>query len=367
MVVYLHAMIQTLSAARIFTGEQWLYDSTIEIEDGLVLRILPSSGRADRHVGEGFLAPAFVDAQVYGAGGRLLSVFPGAETLQVMANAFARTGTALFQPTVATNTPDVFRHCIDAVRAYWSGGGKGVHGLHLEGPWIHPARRGAHVAEFVHPPTREEVESLLEYGKGVVTMITLAPEVCDPTLVQMIRQAGIVVSAGHTQASYEEAMQAFDGDVTAVTHLYNAMSPLGHRAPGVVGACFNHPSIHASIIPDGHHVDFAAIRIAKKLMGSRLFAITDAVTETSEGPYRHQLAGDKYEANGVLSGSAISMQQACMNLVKEVGIGIEEAVRMCSTLPAEVIGANAYGKIAAGCQANFVVLNEGAELIDRIA
>jgi N-acetylglucosamine-6-phosphate deacetylase len=145
------------------------------------------------------------------------------------------------------------------------------------------------------------------------------------------------------------------------------MTGLHHREPGLVGAVLNHEKVKASIIPDGHHVDFAAIKIAKNLMKERLFAITDAVTETTEGPYQHHLAGDKYECNGILSGSALSMHQACMNLIEHVGVEPEEALRMCSLYPAEAMGcSDHYGKIAPGYRGQFLVVNKQLAIVEMI-
>jgi N-acetylglucosamine-6-phosphate deacetylase len=159
----------------------------------------------------------------------------------------------------------------------------------------------------------------------------------------------------------------FEKGITTVTHLFNAMSPLHHREPGLVGAAFQHDSVMASIIPDGHHVDFMAIAIAKKLMGERLFAITDAVTNTTHGLYQHHRVGDKYECNGILSGSALSMYDCFYNLVNKLGFEIEEALRMCSLYPARALGVeHQYGKIAPGFAAQFVVFNKQLKLGDPI-
>ena len=240
-------------------------------------------------------------------------------------------------------------------------------GLHLEGPWIHPAKKGAHIESLIHPPGLKEVKDLLAYGKDVIKTITIAPEVCPAEVLDLLLSSGIVISAGHSNATYQQAIAAFDNRIPAITHLFNAMSLLHHREPGLVGAALQHRDVVASIIPDGHHVDFAAIALAKKLMGERLFAITDAVTETAEGAYQHQLAGDKYECNGTLSGSAISMHKAFVNLVQKVGIDIEEALRMCALYPARLLGmADLYGKIAPGCTAQFVVLNKQLQLVESI-
>jgi N-acetylglucosamine-6-phosphate deacetylase len=361
-------MHQKLCVEKIFTGTEWLYNQEIIIEEGMIKSLTPSA----EHVlitgdTETFIAPAFIDFQVYGAAQKLLAVYPSPDTLQIMQDVFSKEGTCLFQPTLATNTIDVFKQGIDAVKAYWKAGGKGVHGLHLEGPWIHPSKRGAHIESLIHSPTIEEVNDLLDYGKGVIKTITIAPEVCSDEVIDLILSHDITLSAGHSNATHQQASKSFDKGITTITHLYNAMSPMHHREPGLVGAAFHHGEVKASIIPDGHHVDFAAIAIAKKLMGERLFAITDAVTETTAGPYQHQLVSDKYECNGTLSGSALSMYAAFYNLVNKAGIEVEEALRMCSLYPARVLGMeHLYGKIAPGFAAQFVVLNKQLKLVNVI-
>ena len=361
-------MQQTIRAEKLFTGDGWLYNHDIVIENSTIQSLSPGTGTSFvTNDTETFLAPAFVDFQVYGAAQKLFAAYPEAQTLQVMQDVYSGQGTCLFQPTLATNTAAIFRKGIDAVKAYWQGGGKGVAGLHLEGPWIHPTKKGAHIQSEIHAPTVEEVKELLAYGKGIIKTITLAPEVCSDEVLTLLLSSEVVLSAGHSNATYAEALQSFDKGIPAVTHLFNAMSPLHHREPGLVGATLQHANVVASIIPDGHHVDFAAISMAKKLMGERLFAITDAVTETTEGAYRHHLAGDKYECNGTLSGSAISMHEAFYNLVKKVGLDMEEALRMCSLYPARLLKMqHLYGKIAPGFAAQFVVLNKQLDLVDVI-
>lgn len=353
------------TAEKIFTGREWLEGYVVLVEDTVIADVVPQAEVAkDVEIKrlEGKLVPGLIDVQVYGAGGKLLSVYPEAATLRTMYEVFVAEGTVLFQPTVATNTMPVFRKCIDAVRDYWNKGGKGVHGLHLEGPWLNAEKRGAHIKEWIHAPDASEVEEILEYGKGVVTMVTLAPEICSNEIISKIQSYGIIVAAGHSNTSYERAVSSFDKGIATVTHLYNAMSPLQHRAPGLAGAVLNHNRVRASIIPDGHHVDFPAISIAKKIMGSRLFAITDAVTETTEGPYQHYLAGDKYESGGILSGSAISMYRAYRNLVQKAGVDQAEALRMCSLYPAEVLGiAATYGRIAPGYSAQMTLIDESRD------
>ena len=359
-------------ASRIFTGEDWLTDHAVAVNDGNIAALIPDHEiPADAQVTRfenAILAPALIDLQIYGANAKLLAVHPTADALQDLYDYCAAGGAPLFQPTVATNTKEVFFSAIDAVRSYRQQGGRGAIGLHIEGPWISMQKRGAHLPNCVHAPTMEEARELLEYGRGVITMITLAPEVCSDEVVRLVQSYGVVISAGHSNATFAQANRAFDElGIPVATHLFNAMSSLQHREPGLVGALFVHPTAKASIIPDGHHVDFAAIRIAKSLMGNRLFAITDAVTETTEGGYRHQLVGNKYESDGVLSGSALTMHAAFINLVQQAAVSVPEALRMCSLYPAQVMKLDGkHGRIAPGCAAQFIVLNEDLSLVQTI-
>lgn len=365
------ASIKIYTAERIFTGKNWLDKYSIICEDGIIKDIIPSKELAPAATNENFhnciIVPAFIDLQIYGAYGKLLAVYPEADSLFKLNEYCNKGGAAYCLAAVATNAKDVFLKCIDAVRDYWNQGGQGILGLHLEGPWINPAKRGAHIESFVHAPTTEEVKELLDYGRGVIKMITLAPEVCSKEIIELILSENIIISAGHSNAKYNEAIRGFENGITAVTHLYNAMSPLHHRQPGLVGASFNDPGVMASIIPDGHHVDFVAIQAAKKIMKERLFAITDAVTETQEGFYKHQLAGNKYEASGILSGSALTMLKAMQNLVNHVGIDLSEALRMCSLYPAQVMKLdNRLGKIEKGWEAKLLVLDKKNDMVGII-
>lgn len=358
-------MTKTYYADKVFTGEEWLQKQVVTVQDGKIVNISAAASLAEIPAEKyPVIAPAFMDIQIYGAYDRLLAVYPEAASLHKLYDYCSKGGASHFQPTVATNATEVFFACIDAVRAYWKEGGKGCIGLHVEGPWLHPVRKGAHLEKFIHSPSVEEAKELLEYGKGVITMITLAPEVCSKEVIELIRSYGVIISAGHSNATYAEATTAFDEGITTATHLFNAMSPLQHRAPGLVGAIFNHPKAMASIVPDGFHVDFAAIRIAKKIMQERLFVITDAVTETTEGPYPHHLAGDRYESNGILSGSALTMASSVRKLVHHVGIEPGEALRMVSLYPAQVMQkAHTMGRIANGYDANLVMLNNEWEVL----
>jgi len=362
--------MNAFSASKIFTGEDWLTDHTIVVAHGTIDQVIPSKEvdfSNTKHFNDCLIVPAFIDVQVYGAAKKLLAVYPDQSTLQLMYEDFIKHGTVLFIPTLATNTIEVFKKSIDAVRNYWNAGGKGVYGLHLEGPWLNEIKRGAHVREWIHSPTISEVKDLLTYGKGVIKIITIAPEACSDEVVDLVLSQDIILSAGHSNATYQQSIKGFEKGISTVTHLYNAMSPLHHREPGLTGATLHHSKVMASIIPDGHHVDYAAVSIAKKIMGKRLFAITDAVTETNVGPYQHQLAGDKYECNGVLSGSALTMHKAFKNLVEHVELSVEEAIRMCSLYPAQLLKCDdTFGRIAPQATGQFLVLDKKLEIVEVI-
>jgi N-acetylglucosamine-6-phosphate deacetylase len=356
---------------KLFTGDAWLSGHAVVVEGDIIHTIIPASDIKSnvfiKHLENQFLIPAFLDVQIYGAYNRLFAVYPDPETLSLMFNYCREGGACLFLPTVATNTIEVFYKCIDVVRLYTSNGGKGVYGLHLEGPWINEEKRGAHVKEQIHAPGINEVEELLEYGKGIIKMITLAPEVCSMEILQLIKSYGVLISAGHSNATYKQAMNSFDNGVTTATHLFNAMSPLHHREPGLVGAIFNHMKVKCSIIPDGYHVDYAAVKLAKTIMQERLFVITDAVTTTDKGLYHHKLEGDKYECNGTLSGSALTMYKSFTNLIQYADISPEEAIKMCSLYPAQAINcSDMYGRIAPGYLAKFNVMDQQLKLLDTI-
>lgn len=348
------------TAEKIFTGHEILHHHAAVTEDGIIEDIIAAANIDDRanftDFGKAIIAPAFIDLQLYGAAGKLLAVYPDAATVQAIYEYSKSGGAAWCMPTVATHPYEIIFKCIDAVKDYWSNGGKGVLGLHVEGPWISKTKRGAHKEEWIFSPTIQQAKELLDYGKGVIKIITLAPEECADEIIQLVQSYGVIVSAGHSNATYQQAMHAFDMGVPAATHLYNAMSPLQHRAPGLVGACFEHAFVMAPVIPDGHHADYAAIRIAKKIMGERLFAITDAVTETTEGHYKHTLETDKYTANGILSGSALTMNKAAYNLIHHCNISMEEALRMCSLYPAKLLQRNDLGELKQGSRACMAVI-----------
>jgi N-acetylglucosamine-6-phosphate deacetylase len=214
----------------------------------------------------------------------------------------------------------------------------------------------------------EEIGLLLQKGKDIFRMMTLAPEQCDRECIDLLLKSGIIVSAGHSNATYEQAIDGFYQGIPAATHLFNAMSPLQGRQPGVVGAIYDHNDVRCSVVCDGVHVDYASVRISKKIMGNRLFFITDAVTEVQYGEYVHLFKGDRYTLpDGTLSGSSLTMLRCVTNAVEKAGIPLPEALRMASLYPATVLGEQEKrGCIKAGALADLVLLDDQLNILQVI-
>jgi N-acetylglucosamine-6-phosphate deacetylase len=356
-------MRQAFLADEIFTGNETLKGQILLIDNNIISGVIPESSLPSDVVVEKFpdciIAPAFIDLQLYGGNGKLFSHSLDTESLDATHAYCVSGGCPHFMITMATNSMENFIKGIETAGEYLSSGKKGLLGLHLEGPWINPVKKGAHIEAFIKKPPREDVELLLGKGRGIIKMITLAPEQCDDEIIQLIMDHGILVSAGHSNATFQQASHAFKLGVPAATHLFNAMSPLQGREPGMVGAIYDDPNVMSSIICDGVHVDFASVHISKKMMGERLFFITDAVTSISEGYYKHVFQGDRYTLpDGTLSGSCMTMMSTLKNSVEKAGIPLEESLKMCSTYPAGLLKDPYLGKIQAGRPADFNIINK---------
>lgn len=358
-------MQQNYFSKFLISGSEVLHDQIVTVEDTYVTSIAPYDHETivSDAVKAHYLVPSFIDLQIYGAGGRLFSMYPSAETLHTMYEECLKSGTAQFLVTIATNTLEVIKAGIDAIKDYWKLGGKGILGLHLEGPWINKIKRGAHIEAFIKSPEIAEVSFILNYGRDVIKMITLAPEVCHQEVLNLIRSYGITISAGHSDATFAQATASFSKGINAVTHLFNAMSSFHHRDTGLAGAAFEHSTVMSSIIVDGYHVDYTAVKIAKRLMGDRLFLITDAVTETNGGPYPHIYHEGRYLSLNTLSGSALSMLQAVKNCIEHCGMPPDEAFKMASLYPARLLNIPG-GTISIGQTASFISLDENLEVLD---
>lgn len=353
----------------IFDGQSFQYNKALLVSEGLVEGFvneteIPST-YTKKDIKGNFLAPAFIDLQIYGGNGKMFSQETSVEAIQATYEYCKAGGAASFMITIATNSIEKFVEGMAVVREYWKQGGKGLLGLHMEGPYLNPAKKGAHVESFLKKPTIEEVKMLLEKGKGVLKMMTLAPECCDQEVIDLLQENGILVSAGHTNATYDIATNTFNKGIPVATHLYNAMSSMLHRAPGVVGAIFDHPTAMSSVVCDGIHADFAAVRIAKNIMKERLFYITDAVAETANGEYVHLFKGDHFALpDGTLSGSSLTMMKCVQNGVEKLSISLEESLRMASKYPASLLTDAVRGVFVPGAVADIVAFTKNFELAE---
>ncbi|WP_316825652.1 N-acetylglucosamine-6-phosphate deacetylase [Pedobacter miscanthi] len=357
-------MPKVISNTSYFQGNDLKKNLDIAIDGALISNIKESN---DKENSESFVVPGFIDLQIYGAGDRLFSADPSIESLTIMEDDLLKKGTTGFLACMATNSPEVFNECIKVAKEHRSSA-KNCLGLHLEGPFLNPQRLGAHVPAFVRKALLDEIKKLIDFGDGVIKMMTIAPELQDDEVIEYLLDNGVVVSLGHSNATFEEATKAYNNGIQTTTHLFNAMSPIHHREPGIPTAVFSHHKAMASIIVDGQHLDFEVVKFAHKLLKERLFLITDAVTACSTGPYQHIQKGNKYVMpDGTLSGSSLTMLEAVKNCVSYCNISLNDAVKMATIYPAKLIGIeNLTANIATGEQANLVVLDDELNLKEVI-
>jgi len=337
---------------KVFTGTEWLEDQAISIENGLITAMETAGGGEAK----GFLSAGFIDLQVYGGGGMLFSNKQTPEAIQSTFDEHVKTGTTHFQITLNCSPKESIWRAIEASKNYQ---GPGLIGLHLEGPFFNPIRRGAHQEAFVQNPSLAFLNELIVQTEGLPTYMTIAPEMFSEPALKRLLNSPWMLSIGHSEASFEEATSAINAGIPRITHLFNAMSQWQSRALGIVGASFM-SNAWTSIIVDGQHCDFDSVRLAKKLKGPKLFLITDAVTHDESGPYFFTKKGDRFTNDqGTLSGSALTMEKAVQNCVQKVGIPLEEALRMATLYPAEVVNrSHEIGSISLGKKACFVHLSD---------
>jgi N-acetylglucosamine-6-phosphate deacetylase len=304
-----------------------------------------------------YLAPGLVDLQIYGSGGKLFAGKPEVHALDRMERDLLGQGTTGFFATIGTNTPEIFEKGIVAAKEYRKYARGNYWGMHFEGPYLNAAKKGAHPANLIKKGTLDEVKRWVDTAEGELKMITIAPELQDQEVIDYLHAQKIIISSGHSNATYAEGKTFLNKPIPAVTHLFNAMPQMHHRDPGYIPAIFEEKP-YTSIVADGIHVDFAMIRLAKRELGNKLFFITDAVTSATEGEYQHQLKGDRYVMpDGTLSGSCLTMLKAVENGVKQVGIDLAEAINMASLYPAQLASKTTKGKIEAGFDADLIVFD----------
>ncbi|GAB2697839.1 N-acetylglucosamine-6-phosphate deacetylase [Mucilaginibacter koreensis] len=309
-----------------------------------------------------YVAPGLIDLQIYGSGGKMFGSLPEVAALQQMESDMLSQGTTGFFACMATNSNEVVEAGITAAKAYRAQAKGSFWGLHLEGPYLNARRKGAHPEKYIKKATLAEVQRWVEMAEGEIKMMTIAPELQDQEVIDYLHSQNIVISSGHSDATYEQAKAFINNPIQAITHLYNAMPQMHHREPGIIPAIFEERP-YTSVVADGIHVSFPMIRLAKRQLGDKLFLITDAVTAATEGAYQHQFTGDRYTMpDGTLSGSCLTMLKAVQNCVEQVGIELAEAINMASLYPAQLAGQLTKGKIAAGYDADLIIFNPGYEV-----
>ncbi|HKZ74581.1 MAG TPA: N-acetylglucosamine-6-phosphate deacetylase [Steroidobacteraceae bacterium] len=363
---------------RILTDDGIVGGRAVLLEAGRIAGVVAESEARSpafaRHdLGGGLLLPGFIDTQVNGGGGVLFNDEPTVEAIREIGRAHRRFGTTGFLPTLISDDLHVVALAVAAVQGAIEAGVPGVLGIHIEGPFLNEARKGVHdPAKF-----RDLDESgirLLSSLRGGKTLVTLAPEMTTPQLIQKLAAAGVVVSAGHTNATYAEIVTALRHGLTGFTHLFNAMSQLTGREPGVVGAALEDPASWCGIIVDGRHVDPVVLRIALRCKPrDRFMIVTDAMPSVGAAEKSFSLQGRPIKAvngvclddEGLIAGSDTDMACAVRNAVSLLGIELAEAARMASQYPAAFLGLDTtLGRIAPGYRANLALVDDELDVLE---
>lgn len=365
-------MQTAINYATIHTGTQVLENHTIIVENGRIKSIEPidnfghENARTIDLAGK-HIAAGFIDTHINGGQKHYFTQYPTEETIQDIYESSLTLGTTHVLPCLITSPLDNILQGIEATKSFMQKNPKaGVLGMHLEGPFLNLAKRGAHLAAYVRKPTNAELEEIIKYGKDVIKIMTIAAENFTDEQLDLLLENGIKLSLGHSNATHKQAQHAYRKGISLCTHLYNAMTQMGHREPGVVGATFDNADVYAPIILDGFHCDYAAARIAYKIKKDKLFLISDAlfvgdkVTHFKWEEFDAYLNDGQYRnSEGNLAGAAISMADGVRNAVEQVGISTEEAIKMATIRAAKAVGMEqSIGQIAEGFPATFVVFNE---------
>jgi len=370
-------MHQFYTNGRIFNGDIIESGKGVEVKDGKVVALLPEDDRPEQaqiiDLKGALLAPGFVDVQVNGGGGVLFNDTPTPDGIRAMVAAHRQYGTTSLIPTLISDTWEVMERAADGVRQGMKEGIPGLRGVHFEGPYLSLERKGIH-QESVLRSVDDGALSLLTSGDMGVVMSTLAPEVAPTEYVRALSDAGVRVCAGHTAATYDQARAGLDAGISGFTHLFNAMSPLTSREPGVVGAALEDSESWVGVIADGHHIHYASLRVAvaAKARG-KMMLVTDAMPSvgaeqkdfTLQGVAIKAEGGRCQSAEGTLAGSDLDMAGAVRNAVDHLRLPLEEALRMASQYPAAFLGLDdKLGRIATGYEADFVLLDDSLAVVD---
>jgi N-acetylglucosamine-6-phosphate deacetylase len=371
-------MATVLVNGRILIGDDLVEGQSVLLDQGRILDIVsPADARcrhaAQRDLGGHLLLPGFIDVQVNGGGGRLFNDAPDINVIREIGQAHRRFGTTSFLPTLISADLDVVARAISAVQAAIDTGVPGVLGIHIEGPFLNVARKGVHDPAKLRELDQSAI-GLLTSLRGGRTLVTLAPQMTTPALIGKLVKTGVVVSAGHTNATYADIAEALQHGLTGFTHLFNAMSQLTGREPGAVGAALDDANSWCGIIVDGQHTSPVVLRIAlrcKRL--DRFMLVTDAMPSVGTNSQSFDLQGRKITVSGTmcvdedgrLAGSNIDMASCVRNAMTLLQLPLPAAVRMASWHPAEFLGlSRELGRIARGYRANLVLATEQLEVLD---
>lgn len=363
---------KAIIGARLFDGIEWHDGAALLIEAGRVKTVVAAGDvPADATVVDAhglLLVPGFIDLQVNGGGGALLNEQPTLEGIRQICSAHATFGTTALLPTLITDTREVRSATIAAGLEAKAAGVPGFLGLHLEGPHLSVARKGAHDPALIRPMDDADLKEMLDCARALgILMVTVAPENATKEQVRALADAGAVVSLGHTDVGYETAVSYAKAGAKTVTHLFNAMSGLGHREPGVVGAALATGTLHAGLIADGYHVDPASMGVAlrAKTGPGQIFLVTDAMSPIGTDMTSFELNGREILrhggrltlADGTLAGADIDMLSSVRFVHERLGLPVEEALRMASAYPADAMGLSSHkGRLLPGSDADFVLL-----------
>jgi N-acetylglucosamine-6-phosphate deacetylase len=362
-------MATALINARLVVAEGVRSDCCVVIEGDRIATICeePPEDLPRFDLAGQLLLPGFIDVQVNGGGGRVFNGDPSVETIAIMAAAHRRFGTTGMLPTLISDDFLVITRAIRAVDDAIESGVPGVLGIHIEGPFLSRTRRGIHLASKLQAFDDRFVEVLCSARNGR-TLVTVAPECISPDQIRRLVGAGVIVAAGHSDADYETARAAIDAGVSGFTHLFNAMSQLTNRAPGMVGAALEDAATYAGIIVDGHHLHPATFRVAVNAKGpDRLMLVTDAMATAGAEDREFMLQGRAIRregdrllsTDGVLAGSTLTMAAALANAVEQGRISLFSAVQMATSTPAHFLGLSIEtGAIAAGLRADLVAMRD---------
>ena len=364
-----------LSGARIFDGERFLDDHAVVIEDARIAAIVPHSEKPDgivRDLGGGLLAPGYVDVQVNGGGGVLFNEDPTPEGIARIAAAHRNHGTIGLLPTLVTDAPQVMAAAIAATREARRLTPATL-GIHLEGPFLDPRRKGAHDLSYIRNLEPDDVARIANADCGAV-MLTLAPNRVGTESIAELARQGVLVSLGHSDASYAEARRAVEAGARAFTHLFNAMSPPTGREPGMVGAALDLEEAFVGLIADGHHVHEANLRVALAAKRhDRFMLITDAMPPAAGGPDHFDLQSRRVTSvdgclrldDGTLAGSVLTMDEAVRYAVNVLGLPLADALAMASRVPAAFLRRDSeLGRIAPGYLASLVHLDHELRVLE---